>query len=51
MQREGEEESGERLSPEVGESTLCGDVVLFYTVQGIADVLNTVETTVTEPPL
>ena len=49
MQREGEEESGE-ISPKVGESTPCGDAVRF-TVQGIADELNAMETMVTEPPL
>ena len=38
------------FSPEVGESTPHGDAVQF-TVQGIVDVLNAVETMVTEPPL
>ena len=50
MQCEGEEESGEVLSPEVGESMLHGDVAQF-TVQGIVDALNAMETTVTESPL
>ena len=50
MQCEGDEESGEMLSPEVGESMPCGDVA-WFTVQGIADVLNIMETMVTEPLL
>ena len=49
MQHEGEE-SGEVLSPEVGESMPHGDAVQF-TVQGISDALNAVETMVTEPSL
>ena len=49
MQHEGEEESGKMLSPEVGESMLCGDVAQF-TVQRIVDALNTMEIMVTEPP-
>ena len=50
MQCEGKEESGEMSSPEVSESMLHGDMVQF-TVQRIADVLNTMENMVTEPPL
>ena len=42
MQHEEEEESGEVLSPEVGESMLHGDAV-WFTVQGIADVLEAQE--------
>ena len=49
MQHEGKEESREMSSPEVGESMPHGDVVQF-TVQRIADALNTVEIMVTEPP-
>ena len=50
MQCEGEEESGEVLSPEVGESMPHGDTV-WFTVQGIVDALNAMETMVTEPTL
>ena len=50
MQSEGEEESGEVLSSKVGESMPHGDAAQF-TVQGIVDALNAMETTVTEPPL
>ena len=49
MQREGKEESGEMSSPEVHESMLQGDVAGF-TIQRVANVLDTVEITVTEPP-
>ena len=50
MQHEGKEESGEMSSPEVHESMLHGDAARF-TVQRVANVLDTVEITVTEPPL
>ena len=50
MQPEEDEESGEMSSPEVGESMPHGNTVRF-TVQRIADVLNTMEIMVTEPPL
>ena len=50
MQCEGEEESGETLSPEGEESMPHGGMVQS-TVQGIADVLTTMEITVTEPLL
>ena len=49
MQREGKEESGEMSSPKVCESTLHGDTARF-TVQRVANVLDTVEITITEPP-
>ena len=41
MQPEGNEESGEMSSPEVGESMLHGDAAQF-TVQRIAHALNTI---------
>ena len=46
----GKKNLGKCFSPEVGESMPCGDVA-WFTVQGIADALNTVETMVTEPLL
>ena len=50
MECDREEESGEMYSPnELGEYTPCGDVPNF-TVQGLQDALNEVESTVTEPP-
>ena len=49
MQCEEKEESGEMSSPEVCESMPCGDAA-WFTVQRVANVLNTVEITVTEPP-
>ena len=50
MEHEGEEESGEMLSPnESGENTQCGDSVSF-TVQGLRDGLTAAESTVTELP-
>ena len=48
MQHEGKEESGEMSSPKIGESMPRGDAG-WFTVHRIADVLNTVETMVTEP--
>ena len=51
MEHDGEDESGEMFSPnEVGEYTLCEDTVRF-TVQGLRDVLTTMESTVIEWPL
>ena len=49
MQHEGKGESGEMSSPEVHDSMPHSDMAQF-TVQGIADALNTVEITVTESP-
>ena len=50
MEREGEEESGEMLSPnESGEYTPHNDMAHF-TVQGLRDALTAAESTVTEPP-
>ena len=46
----GKRNLGEVLSPEVGESTPHGDTA-WSTVQGIVDVLNAMEITVTEPLL
>ena len=49
MECEREEESGEMYSPnESREYTPCGDM-LNFTVQGLRDALNEVESTVTEP--
>ena len=50
MECDREEESGEMYSPnESGEYMPCGNAPNF-TVQGLQDALNEVESTVTEPP-
>ena len=50
MEHEGEEESGEKFSPNESEEYMPHNDTARFTVQGLRDALTAAESTVTEPP-